>query len=152
MTPTTLHNPKLPTEQDIRIATETSRKLAKMISKGPSILRLKMAVKNGETLEIPTSMAHMILDMLEQTANGKAVTIIPFNTEMTTQQAADFLNVSRPFFIQLLEKNQIPFYKVGTHRRIHFKDVLNYKTTIDNKRRETLNALAKQAQELDMGY
>ncbi len=151
MTPSTLHNPSLPTEQDIRVATETSRKLAKLISKD-SIMRLQMADKNGEILEIPASVAHMLLDMLEQTANGKAITLIPFNAEMTTQQAADFLNVSRPFLIQLLDKKQIPFFKIGTHRRIHFEDVLNYKTAIDNKRKDTLNELAKQAQALDMGY
>ena len=151
MIKSTLHNPRFPTEQDISVATETSRKLAKHISKD-SIMRLKMVDENGEILRIPASVAQMLLDMLEQTANGKAVTLIPFDAEMTSQQAADFLNVSRPFFIQLLDKKQIPFYKVGTHRRIRFEDVLNYKKVIDNKRRETLNELAKQAQELDMGY
>lgn len=151
MTHMTQFIPSLPTKQDISVATEASRKLAKLISKDATI-HLKMVDKNGEILEISPLVAHMLLTMLEQTATGKAITLIPFEEEMTSQQAADFLNVSRPFFIQLLEKKQIPFHLVGTHRRIRFEDVINYKKMIDDQRRKTLDELAKQAQELDMGY
>jgi excisionase family DNA binding protein len=85
-------------------------------------------------------------------AAGRGVTIIPENAELTTVQAAEILNVSRPFLIKLLENGTIPYHKVGTHRRVRMEDVMNYKEAIDREREAVLDQLVEEAQNLDMGY
>jgi excisionase family DNA binding protein len=96
--------------------------------------------------------ASVLQAILEDMTSGRAVTIVPQNAELTTQQAADFLNVSRPFLVQLLEQKKLPFRLVGTHRRIRFEDVSGFKENIDAERRKVLDQLAAEAQELKMGY
>jgi len=85
-------------------------------------------------------------------AQGNAVTIIPVHAELTTQQAAEILNVSRPFVIKLIEERTLPCKMVGTHRRVLFSDLMNYKRKMDADRLKVLEELAAQAQELGMGY
>ena len=85
-------------------------------------------------------------------AKGNAVTLIPVRAELTTQQAADILNLSRPFLVEQLEKNVIPYRKVGTHRRILFKDLMQYKEAMDRNRLKAPDELTAQAQELGIGY
>lgn len=107
---------------------------------------------DSEAYELPPVAIDVLLEALTQIADGNSITLTASNREITTQQAADFLNVSRPFLVNLLETGQIPFHKVGTHRRVRVADLQHYKQSIDKKRQESLAALAEQAQQLNMGY
>jgi excisionase family DNA binding protein len=149
----------IPTAADAELARESGLQLCHFLGKHPlnndsSHLRLRLQADNEpeEVMTIPVSAFRLLADILGQMARGNAVTLIPVNAELTTQQAADILNVSRPFLIKLIEDGQIPYRKVGTHRRIRFEDLMVYKRDIDNKRRDVLGDLVNEAQELNMGY
>jgi excisionase family DNA binding protein len=90
------------------------------------------------------------MDLLREMAKGHAISLVPMHAELTTQQAADALNVSRPFLVQLLEAGALPFRRVGTHRRIRFDDLMRYRRTIDSKRAETLRKLAEDSEALGL--
>ena len=143
----------LPTNKDVVLAEESGRKLSAYIrsTKKPAIQLVKKG-RGSETFMLPASALHLLMAILSQMAHGNAVTILPVHAEFTTQEAADLLNVSRPFLVNLLEKGKIPFRRVGSRRRILAKDILRYKQDIDKKRLDVLEELANEAQKHDMGY
>jgi excisionase family DNA binding protein len=141
-----------PTKEDVELARASGPRLAPLVRRGrPLTLRVRNAGKE-QTIELPAGAVKLLLAILEDMASGRAVTIVPQNAELTTQQAADFLNGSRPFVVQLLEQKKLPFRLVGRHRRVRFDDVLRFKENIDAERRKALDQLAAEAQELKMGY
>ncbi len=144
-----------PTPDEAILAQESIRRLARFVAtrrKRPLQLRIQPEDAPEESVSIPESAFRLLNDILTQMAKGNAVTLIPVHAELTTQQAANILNVSRPFLVEQLEKNVIPYRKVGTRRRILFKDLMDYKKDMDRNRLKTLDELAAQAQELNMGY
>jgi excisionase family DNA binding protein len=142
-----------PSKEDIELARTSGQRLAPIARRGrPLILRVRDAGQKEETIELPAGAVKLLQAILEDMASGRAVTIVPQNAELTTQQAADLLNVSRPFLVEQLEKATIPFRKVGTHRRILFQDLMAYKRSVDQSRLKALDALSAQAQELNLGY
>ena len=154
MSSATLRKPFIPTEAESQVSKESSRILAPHISTKQANRRLKIVEENGEeeTVVIPAAAFDLLVDILSQMAQGNAVTLMPIHAELTTQEAADLLNVSRPFLVKLIESGKISHRKVGRHRRILLEDLMNYKHQIDSQRMQALDELAAQAQELNMGY
>lgn len=111
-------------------------------------------LKNGkkEKILIPNSALRFLFNVLNQMAQGNTPTIIPQHAQLTTQQAAIFLNVSRSFLIKLLEEDKIPYEKVGRHRRVKFDDLLKFKNQQLLKSEIAREKLAKESQDLNFGY
>jgi excisionase family DNA binding protein len=144
-----------PTVEDAEIARSAIHALATVqkhakASRTVSLRSVDPAEK--QTVTLPAEAFRLLVEIVNEMANGNAVSIVPMHVEVTTQQAADFLNVSRPFFISLLDMGRPPFRKVGTHRRIRMADLLAYKQRDDEARRKVLDELAAIAQEDALGY
>ena len=99
---------------------------------------------------VPARVAHMFQTILEQLAQGKAVTIVPNDALLTTQDAADMLNVSRPFLIKLLEKEKVQIQKVGNRRKISFDAIKKLKAKLQSDSQQALRDLAELDRELDL--
>jgi excisionase family DNA binding protein len=143
-----------PTEADALLARESSRRLAThKFGRRPSVrIRLVDDGEEAEPVAVPTSALRLFLHLLAEMSQGNAVTLIPSHAELTTQQAAELLNVSRPYVVKLLEEGRIPFRTVGKYRRVRFDDVMAYKRKDDVARAKLLDQLTAEAQELGMGY
>lgn len=144
----------LPTEEDIALARESGRALSTVLLTRADTQQIDFHDESGavRTVRMPTSALRLLLEVLTEIGQGNAVSIIPIHAELTTQEAADVLNVSRPFLVQLLEKGDMPFHKIGTHRRVRYHDAIEYKKRVDAGRRKALDELAALAQEGGMGY
>jgi excisionase family DNA binding protein len=138
------------TSQETELARNSSRLLAACIGKGPTA-RLRVIDSIGE-IEVPVAALRMLVDILANMAAGNALHLIPIHAELTTQEAADFLNVSRPYLIGVLERDELSHRKVGTHRRIAFRDLLAYREQSLARGKAALDALGTQAQELGLDY
>lgn len=148
----TLMTPIRPSEEDVRLARRSSSQMSRL-DRRPS--EFKVTVASGETeeeLTIPAIAFRMLEMILGELAQGHAVALSPIDREISTQKAADLLNVSRPHLIKLLESGRIPFRKTGSHRRIRVADVLEYKARMDAEADRAFTELVEQAQELGMGY
>lgn len=140
-----------PSEADARLAQESSRLLAtRKLGKRASV-RLRLD-DESEDVVVPTSAVRLLLRILAEMSQGNAVTLIPTHAELTTQQAADLLGVSRPFVVKLLDEGKIPSRSVGRYRKVRFDDLMVYKRRDDELRARVLDQLAADAQELGMGY
>jgi excisionase family DNA binding protein len=94
-------------------------------------------------------VTRLVLDLLRSIGKGEAGALVPFGAELSTQEAADLLNVSRPFLVKLIESGDLPHHEVGTHRRIRAEDLFAYKRRRDSERDEALSKLARLGQEID---
>lgn len=110
----------------------------------------KLIGPHGEEIELPGSVFQILRQVVYYMMQGRAISIVPLSKELTTQEAADILNVSRPYLVKLLEQGDIPFIKVGTHRRIRISDLMDYKRQRDASRRKGLVELTQMSQDLGL--
>jgi excisionase family DNA binding protein len=143
-----------PSEADALLARESSRRLAMRKFGRKTSIRIQVIDdgEEAETIAVPASALRLFLQLLTEMSQGNAVTLIPTHAELTTQQAADLLNVSRPYMAKLLDEGKIPGRTVGKYRRVRFDDLMAFKRKDDDARAKVLDQLTAEAQELGMGY
>lgn len=129
----------LPNSAEIEQAKISSRTLSKYTD--ADRVQLSLNGSNGESDELllPGHVLQILLDVLSEMSKGNAISLIPHHQEVSTQEAANLINVSRPFLVKLLEDGDIPFRKVGSHRRVLHTDVMKYKEKVDKQRHIALS-------------
>jgi excisionase family DNA binding protein len=101
-------------------------------------------------LSVPGAALPLLASLLQELSRGKGVVFVTTDTELTTQQAADFLHVSRPYLVKLLDQGKIPFRKVGVRRRVHLQDVLSYMEASGDAAAKALDEMAAENQRLGL--
>lgn len=154
MTTVDLTRPLLPDEKEIAAAAASSRQLAAFLTSKLETQRIELVDESQqrEVVELPTFALRLLGEILSELALGNAVKVVPIHAELTTQEGADMLNVSRPHLVKLLDNGVLPHTKTGRHRRIKFTDLMAYKEQRDRTSRDAMDELAAQAQALGMGY
>lgn len=144
--------PIAPTDADTLVARESARRLVPALAKANGTMQLRVEGPDGtnEPITVPTAAFRLFLTILAEMASGNAVRLIPHHAELTTTEAAELLNVSRPFVVKLLDEGQIPSRLVGKHRRVMFKDVMAYRGEHFRARSVVLDRMAAIDQELGL--
>jgi excisionase family DNA binding protein len=146
--------PYTPTPEAVDFASRALQSFADVVKNPPETITFAVIdppLKNVQ-ITIPSGVFRFIVDALNAVSRGEAVTLLPHEAELTTQEAAELLNVSRPYLVKLLDEGIIPSRKVGVYRRVRAQDVMQYKQTERQRQEGILDELAKEAQDLDLGY
>jgi excisionase family DNA binding protein len=138
-----------PSEQDELV--ELREQLARIAGRGRRPVA-RLVSPEGVEVEIPASAFAALQAIVRDMAQGLTITLIPHDKELTTKETADILNVSRPFLVKLLDRGEIPYHRVGTHRRLNVEDVLAYRELRAKRRREKLRELTELSEQLEGGY
>jgi excisionase family DNA binding protein len=154
MNTATFNRAMLPGEKEINAAAESGRQLAAFLSTKDETQRIELIddSQQREVIELPTFALRLLGEILSELALGNTVKVVPIHAELTTQEGADMLNMSRPHLVKLLDEGALPHTKTGRHRRIKFNDLMAYKEQRDQDSYAAMDELTAQAQELDMGY
>lgn len=154
MTNAPLSQTSLPMEREVQAAIHSQRALAAYLTTQVETQRIQIFDEQNQAhqVELPTSALRLLVDILAELADGNAVKVVPIHAELTTQEAADLLNVSRPHLVKLLETRALPHHKTGKHRRVRFADLMIYKVAQDRASEGAMAELTQQAQELELGY
>jgi excisionase family DNA binding protein len=146
------HRQLAPTAHEAALARDSGRRLSPYARLNRPLSLRVMDAEQEQPLELPAGAVALLMDILEAMAAGQGISLIPEDAELTTVQAAEVLNVSRPYLIKLLAAGALPHRKVGKHRRIRMEDVVAYKSRIDRDREAVLDELVAEAQRDGMGY
>ncbi len=140
------HVPVIPTEQERPNLEKADKFFTQQVENSSP----RLVSSSGDEIELPESVLHLLRQLVHDLAQGNTVMIVPGHRELTTQEAADLLNVSRQYLVEVLKAGDIPFTLVGTHRRVRFNDLMEYKNKRDAERREGLSLLTKKSQQLGL--
>lgn len=151
MTRTDTRTVKLPPEKT-ETANRALTRVRSYLAEHRDLSQIHVTVEDGERapLTLPREVVELLAVMLAHLGAGRAVSVVPSDAELTTQQAADMLNVSRPFLIGLLDADEIEYRTVGTHRRIKASSLMDYKRRDDQRRREATDELTQLGQEMGL--
>ncbi len=144
----------LPCTQDIEAATTAHRELAACLAAGleTKLVQLVDSDDRLHRIRLPLAALQLLSGILSNLADGNAVKVVPVRAELTTQEAADLLDVSRPYLVKLLETGKLPFHKTVKRRRIRLNDLMAYKQVREERSTHAMESLAVEAQELRIGY
>lgn len=145
---------QLPSAEEAAIAKVCSQDLAALLDTRLDAQQLTLTDKEGQAhaVNIPVPALRLLVDVLTELGDGNTVKLVPVHAELTTQEGADLLNVSRPTFIKLLDEGAIPFHRIGNRRKVTFSDLQSYKAVLEGQRLGSLAELSQLDQELGLGY
>lgn len=152
MTDPALPKMSLPVEREVWAAVQGQRALAAYLATQFETQRIQIFDDKNQAhqVELPTSALRLLVDILAELADGNAVKVVPIHPELTTQEAASLLNVSRPYLVKLLEDGVLLHHKTGKHRRVRLADRMQFKVQREHESELAMQELANQAQELKM--
>ncbi|MHA6963670.1 helix-turn-helix domain-containing protein [Zobellella denitrificans] len=144
----------LPTQEEASLAKLCSQELSAILETRADTQTLAVTDQKGEVhrVKIPVSALRLLVDVLTELGEGNSVKLVPIHAELTSQEAADLLNVSRPTLIRLLDEGAIPFHRTGNRRKVKFADLRAYQLQLEQKRLASLSELSELDQALGMGY
>lgn len=140
----------IPKGDDANLSKESSRILATYVNNDAPQLKVIEQDGTEQPIAIPAAAYRLLVDVLTQMSEGNAVTLVPIHAELTTQEAADLLNVSRPYLIKQIEAGELSCHKIGRHRRIRFNDLMAYKKRIDRTHAQALDDLVAQSESMGL--
>ena len=143
-----------PSMRDVALAKESGRKLATVAGRKHRKLEVRLGPKGGtgEFIKLPGAAITLLQTILTEMGNGNAIALVPIRAQLTTQQAAEMLGVSRPFIVKEIKAGKLKHQMTGTHRRIQYSDLMEYRAKMRSQQDVAMDELVKQAQELGMGY
>jgi len=152
--PATLSATSLPARYEVQAAIQSQRALATYLANDAATQPIQIVDDRNRAhrIELPTKALRLLVDILGELADGNAVQVVPVHAELTTQEAADLLNVSRPYLVKLLEEGALPFHRTGKHRRVRLADLMQYREARARASAAAMAELTRQSQELAMGY
>ena len=142
----------VPTPAEIELAKKGAEKITALQAKPRQSKKFFITDGTSAKVELSGPAFDLLAEAIKEIAHGKAVALMPVDAELTTQQAADLLNVSRPYFVNLLTSGEIPCRHVGRYRRVRYQDLLHYRQKSERQSKAAMDELVAQAQELGMGY